>query len=49
TSPELEGVTGKYYTSDGTETESSPASYNLEDQEKLWTLSEEMIGEKFRL
>jgi len=48
TDPELEGVTGKYFTSDGSETESSPASYNLDDQEKLWSLSEEMIGEKFR-
>jgi NAD(P)-dependent dehydrogenase (short-subunit alcohol dehydrogenase family) len=49
TSPELKGVTGKFYSSDGTETESSPASYNLDDQEKLWSLSEEFIGEKFRL
>ncbi|MCK5158785.1 MAG: SDR family oxidoreductase [Candidatus Heimdallarchaeota archaeon] len=49
TSPELKGVTGKFYSSDGTETESSPASYNLDDQEKLWTLSEELIGEKFRI
>lgn len=47
TSSELEGVTGKYFTSDGTESESSPASYNLDVQEKLWTLSEEFIGEKF--
>jgi NAD(P)-dependent dehydrogenase (short-subunit alcohol dehydrogenase family) len=47
TSPELEGVTGKYFTSDGSEVESSPASYNVEDQEKLWNLSEEIIGEKF--
>ena len=44
---ELEGITGKYFTSDGSETESSPASYDLDDQEKLWALSEEMIGEKF--
>ena len=49
TSPELKGVTGKFYSSDGTETESSPASYVLDDQEKLWTISEELIGEKFRL
>jgi len=48
TSPDLKGVSGKFYSSDGTETESSPASYNLDDQEKLWTLSEELIGEKFR-
>lgn len=47
TDPELNGVTGKFFTSDGTESESSPASYNLDDQEKLWTLSEELIGEKF--
>ncbi|MBY9001524.1 MAG: SDR family NAD(P)-dependent oxidoreductase [Candidatus Heimdallarchaeota archaeon] len=47
TSSELEGVTGKYFTSDGTEVESSPASYNVDDQEKLWKLSEEYIGEKF--
>ena len=48
TSLELKGVTGKFYNSEGIETESSPISYNLDDQEKLWTLSEELIGEKFR-
>lgn len=44
TSPELEGVTGKYFTSDGTEVESSPASYDLDDQKRLWELSEDYIG-----
>ncbi|NPD88407.1 MAG: SDR family oxidoreductase [Asgard group archaeon] len=47
TDPELKRVTGKYFTSDGTEVESSPATYNLDDQEKLWSLCEEYIGEKF--
>ncbi len=44
---ELEGVTGKYFTSDGTEVESIPVSYDEDIQEKPWTLSEESIGEKF--
>ena len=44
TSSELEGVTGKYFTSDGTEVESSSASYDLDDQERLWELSEDYIG-----
>ena len=49
TDPELKGVTGKYFTSDGTEVESSPATYNLDDQEKLWSLCEEYISEKENL
>ncbi len=44
TDPALDGVTGKYFTSDGTETESSPISYNIEDQEKLWTITETCAG-----
>ena len=47
TDPELEGVTGKYFTSDGTEVESSQATYDLDDQEKLWKMCEDYIGEKF--
>ena len=49
TAPELKGVTGKFYSSVGAETQSSPASYNLDDQEKLWTLSEKLTDEKFCL
>ena len=44
TAPELNGVTGKYFTSDGTETESSSISYNIANQEKLWTISETCVG-----
>jgi len=44
TSSELDRVTGKYFTSDGTETESSPISYHIADQEKLWTISETCVG-----
>ena len=47
TDPELEGVTGKYFTSDGTEVESSQATYDLDDQEKLWKICEDYIGEEF--
>ncbi len=49
TDADLDGVSGKYFTSDGTEVESSPASYNVDDQEKLWELSEESIGEIFSI
>ncbi len=48
TDPNLRGVTGKYFDADGTERQSSPASYIEEDQEKLWKLSEELTGEPFR-
>jgi NAD(P)-dependent dehydrogenase (short-subunit alcohol dehydrogenase family) len=41
-SPEVEGVTGKYF-SDSKETKSSAASYNISAQQRLWELSEQMI------
>jgi hypothetical protein len=44
TDPALDSVTGKYFTSDGTETESSPISYNIDGQEKLWKISETCTG-----
>ncbi len=42
-SPEVEGVTGKYY-SDCRPTRSQPASYDEAAQERLWALSEAMTG-----
>ena len=44
-SPELEGVTGKYFV-DCREKPSSPASYDEEAQRRLWEVSEEMCGIK---
>jgi NAD(P)-dependent dehydrogenase (short-subunit alcohol dehydrogenase family) len=41
-SPEVEGVTGKYF-SDSTETRSSAVSYDVAAQQRLWELSEQMI------
>ncbi len=40
--PEVEGVTGKYF-SDAKETKSSAASYDVEAQQRLWALSEQMV------
>jgi len=40
-SPEVEGVTGKYFV-DCRETQSSPASYDEGAQRKLWEVSEEL-------
>ena len=37
--PALKGVSGRYF-SDGEEVPSSPASFSVEDQERLWTASE---------
>jgi NAD(P)-dependent dehydrogenase (short-subunit alcohol dehydrogenase family) len=42
-SPEVEGVTGKYF-ADCREARSSPASHDLEAQRRLWELSEQMTG-----
>jgi NAD(P)-dependent dehydrogenase (short-subunit alcohol dehydrogenase family) len=42
-SPELEGVTGKYY-SVGKEVRTSRRSYNKVSAERLWDLSEELTG-----
>jgi len=44
-SPEVEGVTGKYF-ADGRETPSSPASRDEAAQRRLWEVSEEMVGLK---
>lgn len=43
TSPEVEGMTGKYFT-DGKPVASDPASYDEMAQERLWKLSLEMVG-----
>ncbi len=43
TSPEVEGVTGKYFVRCKPR-QSSPASYDEAVQKKLWQVSEEMIG-----
>jgi NAD(P)-dependent dehydrogenase (short-subunit alcohol dehydrogenase family) len=42
-SPEVEGVTGKYFVKK-TETRSSPESYNEDTARKLWTVSERLTG-----
>jgi retinol dehydrogenase 12 len=44
-SPAVEGTTGKYF-SDSKETKSSAVSYDVAAQQRLWTLSEEMVGMK---
>jgi NAD(P)-dependent dehydrogenase (short-subunit alcohol dehydrogenase family) len=46
TSPEVEGVSGKYYEKSRPE-RSSEASYNEADQKRLWEISERMLGLKF--
>ncbi len=42
TSPDVEGVTGKYF-SRRKAVKSNAASYNQADQQRLWTVSEELI------
>jgi NAD(P)-dependent dehydrogenase (short-subunit alcohol dehydrogenase family) len=42
-SPEVEGVTGKYWTN-RTATASSSESYNVEAQNRLWAISAQMTG-----
>ncbi len=42
-SPEVEGVTGKYF-ADSKETPSSPASHDQEAARRLWEISEQMTG-----
>ncbi|MHA2090001.1 MAG: SDR family oxidoreductase [Candidatus Kariarchaeaceae archaeon] len=49
TALELQGVTGRYYLHDATEGRPNHAAYDQETQDKLWKLSEKMIGEEFRL
>lgn len=46
--PEVAGVTGKYF-SESKPKESSPASYDQSQAERLWVLSEEMTGFKYPL
>ncbi len=43
TSPELEGVTGKYF-SKMKEAQSSPRSYDVEAAQRLWQVSEELVS-----
>lgn len=42
-SPEVEGVTGKYF-ANSKETQSSPASHDEEAAKRLWEVSEQMTG-----
>jgi retinol dehydrogenase-14 len=42
-SPEVEGVTGRYF-ADCKDVPSSPASYDEEAQQRLWAVSEQMVG-----
>lgn len=49
TSPEVEGVTGKYYLNDASEGRSREISYDKDLQIRLWKISEEMIGEQFNI
>jgi NAD(P)-dependent dehydrogenase (short-subunit alcohol dehydrogenase family) len=44
-SPQVEGVTGKYF-SDSKEAKSSAASQDVAAQQRLWALSEQMVGAK---
>jgi NAD(P)-dependent dehydrogenase (short-subunit alcohol dehydrogenase family) len=48
TSPEVEGITGKYWVKKK-ERQSSSASYDEAAQKKLWQVSEEMVGKTFRI
>jgi NAD(P)-dependent dehydrogenase (short-subunit alcohol dehydrogenase family) len=43
TSPEVEGVSGKYFT-DSKPVQSDPASYDLQAARRLWQLSEDLIA-----
>lgn len=43
TSPEVEGVTGKYY-ADKHPVRSSSVSYNLDAAQRLWTISLQLVG-----
>jgi NAD(P)-dependent dehydrogenase (short-subunit alcohol dehydrogenase family) len=44
-SPQVEGVTGKYF-SDSKETKSSSASLEVSAQQRLWALSEQMVTQR---
>ena len=43
----VKGISGKYFSLDGSESTSKPISYDKNVQIKLWELSESMVGEKF--
>ncbi len=43
TSPEVDGVTGKYFV-DGRQKPSVPISYDVALQERMWTISAELVG-----
>jgi NAD(P)-dependent dehydrogenase (short-subunit alcohol dehydrogenase family) len=43
-----EGQTGKYYVN-SEEAKSSPESYSAEDAHRLWTISEQLIGQSFEI
>ena len=47
-SPEVEGITGKYWVKKK-ERQSSPVSYDEAAQKQLWQVSEEMVGVTFRV
>ncbi len=47
TDPQLNGITGKYFDSDGQQIASSDISYNRDLQEKLWNVTEAMVGKAF--
>mmetsp|Transcript_18104 Transcript_18104/g.39601 ORF Transcript_18104/g.39601 Transcript_18104/m.39601 type:complete len:290 (-) Transcript_18104:161-1030(-) len=41
--PDLEGITGKYYSCSCSQISSDAKANSVEDQERLWTMSEELI------
>lgn len=49
TSQDLTGTSGKYFLDDTSEAESKPATYDKTLQKQLWNLSEELVGEKFKV
>ncbi len=46
-SPEVEGITGKFFMDDQTEKRTSRMTHDNEVRKKLWSISEEFVGEKF--
>lgn len=49
TSPEMNGISGKYFNHLAEMVDSKPTSYDQEIQDKLWDISEEFTNEKFKL
>ncbi|MCE7735469.1 MAG: SDR family oxidoreductase [Candidatus Heimdallarchaeota archaeon] len=49
TSPEMNGITGKYYNHLAEMVDSKPVSYDKEVQDRLWKITEKLIGESFKL